>query len=100
MCEIAHEDPPSFCRIIQPVLLGKLLLYFDPAYGMSSEIAYLYATGLLLALIAYIFTHHQYFLLSYHIGMQMRVAACSAIYSKVNSLPVPSTKNVEILTIC
>ncbi len=44
--------------------------------------AYLYATGVVLGSGLYVFTHHPYFFECCHIGMQLRVAACSLLYKK------------------
>lgn len=76
----------TFClkyqRIGQPVCLGQLIHYFEPGSTMPDWEAYLYATGVVLGSGLYVFTHHPYFFACCHIGMHLRVAACSLLYKK------------------
>ena len=60
-----------------------LIQYFQPDSTMPAWQAYAYATGVVLSLAFYTFVHHPYFFEIQHVGMKMRVAACSLIYKKV-----------------
>ena len=64
-------------RILQPLLLSRLIRYFDSTSGMSATEAYLYATGVILCSASYALTKDGYFFVTRHLGMQMRVAFCS-----------------------
>ncbi|XP_041663750.1 ATP-binding cassette sub-family C member 4-like [Cheilinus undulatus] len=76
-------------RVIQPVLLGKMIVHFesyDPANTAAVYEVYSYATGISLSTIALTVLHHLYF---YHVqreGMRIRVAMCHLIYRKALSL--------------
>jgi ATP-binding cassette, subfamily C (CFTR/MRP), member 4 len=72
-------------RVAQPLFLGKLISYFTNSGSMSKDDAYFYAGGVIMCSGLAIVTLHPYMLGIMHIGMQMRVAACSLIYRKVNS---------------
>lgn len=65
--------------------LAQLLFYFEPDSTMPDWQAWLYATGVVLGSAVYVFTHHPYFFGVQHVGMKMRVAACSLIYQKVGA---------------
>ncbi|KAG5833705.1 hypothetical protein ANANG_G00278690 [Anguilla anguilla] len=72
-------------KVIQPVFLGKLILYFEK-YGLDDKAAlheaYGYAAGISLSSIGLAIIHHLYF---YHVqraGMKIRVAMCHMIYKK------------------
>ncbi|XP_077392260.1 ATP-binding cassette sub-family C member 4-like isoform X4 [Festucalex cinctus] len=74
-------------KVIQPVLLGKLIEYFESpdAAGPTAE-AYSYALGISLSTVWMAILHHLYF---YHVqraGMKIRVAMCHMIYRKALSL--------------
>ncbi|XP_053685775.1 ATP-binding cassette sub-family C member 4-like [Sabethes cyaneus] len=98
----------SSCRIIQPFLLGQLILYFDQlaaSAGTSApggrnlattggnddddddddrlSVAYLYAAGIVLTVLlpAAIFHLYQLFLLQ--VGMKIRIGCCALVYRKV-----------------
>ena len=45
--------------------------------------AYLFATGVVLGSGMFVLTHHPFFFGIQHVGMKIRVAACSVIYKKV-----------------
>jgi len=74
----------KICRIAQPLCLGMLIQYFQVDSTMPAWEAYAYATGVVLSSALYTFTHHPYFFGIQHMGMRVRVAACSLIYKKVN----------------
>ncbi|KAM6945546.1 ATP-binding cassette sub-family C member 4 [Aplochiton taeniatus] len=72
-------------KVVQPVLLGKLILYFemyDPQDTYKLNEAYGYAAGVCLCTLFLCVVHHLYF---YHVqraGMKIRVAMCHMIYRK------------------
>jgi len=70
-------------RILQPLLLSRLIRYFDSTSGMSATEAYLYATGVILCSASFAITEHAYSFEMRHLGMQMRVASCSLMFKKV-----------------
>lgn len=73
--------------MIQPVLLGKLIEYFEassPGDKPALYEAYGYAVGISVTTIGLALLHHLYF---YHVqraGMKIRVAMCHMIYRKVS----------------
>jgi len=71
----------------QPLIIGGLLAYFNPGGSkiIEAKYAYMYATGLLLNMLANIVLFHYSQMEMAHIGMKIRVACCSTIYKKVNS---------------
>ncbi|XP_077300828.1 ATP-binding cassette sub-family C member 4-like [Arctopsyche grandis] len=71
------------CRPFQPIFLAWLVDYFTPNSTTTSEMAYLYATGMILLSILNIFTYHHSSLRTQQLGMRLRVACCSLIYRKV-----------------
>lgn len=83
MCSLCYQE---VIKVIQPVLLGKLIEYFesyDPANSAAVCEAYIYAAGISLSTISLAVLHHLYF---YHVqraGMKIRVAMCHMIYRKV-----------------
>lgn len=74
-------------KVIQPLLLGKLIEYFEVNDGTDTSAvseAYSYAAGISLTAIVLAVLHHLYF---YHVqreGMKIRVAMCHMIYRKVS----------------
>uniref|UniRef100_A0A8C4X1U4 Cystic fibrosis transmembrane conductance regulator n=1 Tax=Eptatretus burgeri TaxID=7764 RepID=A0A8C4X1U4_EPTBU len=78
-------------RIIQPLLLGGLINYFQHAYS-SQATAYLYAAGVSGCAFAFAIIHHIYFFQSQRIGMRIRVALCHLIYSKALRLSSTAMK--------
>nr|XP_006639066.1 PREDICTED: multidrug resistance-associated protein 4 [Lepisosteus oculatus] len=72
-------------KIFQPVLLGKLIQYFegfDPNNMDALYAAYGYAAGVSLCTFGLALLHHLYF---YHVqraGMKIRVAMCHMIFKK------------------
>ncbi|CAL4094228.1 unnamed protein product, partial [Meganyctiphanes norvegica] len=69
-------------RIGQPLCLGGLIRYFNGMSGYSDTLGWLFATGVLMGSVLYIFTHHPFFWGIQHCGMQIRIASCSLIYRK------------------
>ncbi|KAK7882506.1 hypothetical protein WMY93_028680 [Mugilogobius chulae] len=71
-------------RVIQPVLLGKLIEYFERHNTSTFDIseAYGYAAGISVFTLVGTLLHHMYF---YHVqraGMKIRVAICHVVYRK------------------
>ncbi|XP_034534130.1 multidrug resistance-associated protein 4-like [Notolabrus celidotus] len=72
-------------KIIQPVVLGKMVEYFesnDPNNTQALYDAYGYAAGMSICTIGLALLHHLYF---YHVqraGMKIRVAMCHMIFKK------------------
>uniref|UniRef100_UPI00358E0961 ATP-binding cassette sub-family C member 4-like n=1 Tax=Myxine glutinosa TaxID=7769 RepID=UPI00358E0961 len=78
-------------RVIQPLLLGGLIDYFQEVYT-SQATAYLYAAGVSGCAFAFAIIHHIYFFQSQRIGMRIRVALCHIIYSKALRLSSTAMK--------
>lgn len=72
-------------RVSQPILIGKLLAYFDRNKSNTIDLkqAYMYASGLLLTMLFNILLFHYSQIEITHCGMKIRVACCSAIFKKV-----------------
>uniref|UniRef100_A0A3P9B283 Multidrug resistance-associated protein 4 n=1 Tax=Maylandia zebra TaxID=106582 RepID=A0A3P9B283_9CICH len=92
-------------KVIQPVLLGKLIEYFesyDPANSPAVSETYIYAAGISLSTISLTVLHHLYF---YHVqraGMKIRVAVCHMIYRKalcLNSSALAKTTTGQIVNL-
>ncbi|MGH0173276.1 UNVERIFIED_CONTAM: hypothetical protein FKN15_064827 [Acipenser sinensis] len=72
-------------KVIQPVFLGKLIIFFEtynPDNREALYVAYGYAAGVSLSTFALAILHHLYF---YHVqrsGMKIRVAMCHMIFKK------------------
>ncbi|XP_033865353.2 ATP-binding cassette sub-family C member 4-like isoform X2 [Acipenser ruthenus] len=72
-------------KVIQPVFLGKLIIFFETYNHDDREalyVAYGYAAGVSLSTFAFAVLHHLYF---YHVqraGMKIRVAMCHMIFKK------------------
>ncbi|XP_040004306.1 multidrug resistance-associated protein 4-like isoform X2 [Xiphias gladius] len=92
-------------KVIQPLLLGKLIEYFesyDPINTAAVYEAYSYAAGISLSTIGLAILHHLYF---YHVqraGMKIRVALCNMIYRKalcLNSTALAKTTTGQIVNL-
>uniref|UniRef100_A0A8C4ILC3 Multidrug resistance-associated protein 4 n=1 Tax=Dicentrarchus labrax TaxID=13489 RepID=A0A8C4ILC3_DICLA len=92
-------------KVIQPVLLGKIIEYFesyDPTNTAAVYEAYSYAAGISLSTIGLAVLHHLYF---YHVqreGMKIRVAMCHMIYRKalcLNSRALAKTTTGQIVNL-
>ncbi|CAL9690131.1 unnamed protein product [Knipowitschia caucasica] len=91
-------------RIIQPVLLGKLLEYFERCNTNASDVskAYSYAAAISVSTVGVTLLHHLYF---YHVqraGMKIRVAVCHVVYRKalcLNSTALAKTTTGQIVNL-
>ncbi|XP_050098722.1 probable multidrug resistance-associated protein lethal(2)03659 [Anopheles aquasalis] len=68
-------------KVTQPFFLGKLVAYYSRQGNDISE-AYLYAGAVVLCSAINVLFIHPYMLSQLHLGMKLRVAACSMIYRK------------------
>ncbi|XP_029941882.1 multidrug resistance-associated protein 4-like [Salarias fasciatus] len=76
-------------KVIQPLLLGKIILYFenyDPGDQMSLYLVYAYAAAMSLSSFALTILQHLYYYNLQRIGMKIRVAMCHVIYRKALGL--------------
>ncbi|KAK2578493.1 hypothetical protein KPH14_002054 [Odynerus spinipes] len=69
-------------RLGTPILLGGLLRYFRKGREESYETALLYAGGICIATAINVITINQAISGAFHVGMKVRVAACSLVYRK------------------
>ncbi|KYN18669.1 hypothetical protein ALC57_09015 [Trachymyrmex cornetzi] len=72
-------------RVLQPLLLGQMLLYFNTT-DVDKSYAYGYAVGVILCSALNVFVIHPYTIGMLHMGMKIRVACCSLIYRKTLKL--------------
>lgn len=68
-------------KVTQPIFLGALVAYYSKQNGDINE-AYLYAAAVVLCSAISVLFMHSYMLSQLHLGMKLRVAACSMIYRK------------------
>ena len=81
--------------MLQPLLLGGLVRYFDPTSGMGMFDAYVMAGGISLTSTVTAIVHHPYFYGMQRLGMRLRIASCSLIYKKVG---IPSFSVYDMAT--
>jgi ATP-binding cassette subfamily C (CFTR/MRP) protein 4 len=89
--------------IVQPVLLGYLLRYFetyDPNDYHGLELACYYALGMSLCLLLLAVMHHILFFNTQKAGMKIRVAMCNMIFRKVSLFDGPWAEWVGLETGC
>lgn len=74
-----------FCRMSQPLLIGELLKYFDPAASENADLkhAYLCASCLVLSMLISIFLSTLTYNAILRCAMNVRVACSSIIFRKV-----------------
>ncbi|XP_056895808.1 ATP-binding cassette sub-family C member 4-like isoform X2 [Takifugu flavidus] len=92
-------------RIIQPVLLGQIIWFFE-SYGSTGTArvhdAYMYAAGISVLTFALTVLHHLYFYHVQRVGMKIRVALCHMIYRKalcLNSRAFAQTTTGQIVNL-
>ncbi|CAL8268154.1 unnamed protein product [Lota lota] len=89
-------------KVLQPVLLGHLILYFEGPHAASLSEAYGYAAAVCCSTVAMALLHHLYF---YHVqraGMKIRIAVCHMIYRKalrLNSTALAKTTTGQIVNL-
>lgn len=72
-----------FCRLSQPLALGKLVDFYTPQQqNVSKNEAYFYAGFIVFNTFLYVIVNHSYLFGLHHLGMKMRVACSSLIYRK------------------
>lgn len=69
-------------RLIQPLMLGKLLDYFKPATLTTKEEALWYAGAVVAVNAIGALMINQYIIGAFHYGMKVRAACCSVVYRK------------------
>ncbi|XP_018392367.1 PREDICTED: multidrug resistance-associated protein 4-like isoform X1 [Cyphomyrmex costatus] len=75
----------TLLRVVQPLLLGQMLLYFNTT-DIDKFYAYKCAIGIILCSAVNVFIVHPYMMDMTHLGMKIRVACCSLIYRKTLKL--------------
>ncbi|KAJ4435713.1 hypothetical protein ANN_18329 [Periplaneta americana] len=78
------------CRLCQPVILGKVLEYFQVHSKMPQNEMIMYSGILAIAFMLMAFVCHHHYFKAVHYGMQMRVACGSLIYRKLDPPVVQS----------
>ncbi|XP_065333029.1 ATP-binding cassette sub-family C member 4-like [Cloeon dipterum] len=69
-------------RIIQPLILGRLLLYFKEGSTVTYEEAWFLAAAIVFLQAANAILVNQYSHKAWHTGLKMKVAACSLMFRK------------------
>ncbi|GAB0087983.1 hypothetical protein DMENIID0001_023560 [Sergentomyia squamirostris] len=69
-------------RLGQPLLLGRLLMYFRPNSQVTNQEALIYASGIAILNLVYAISVNQFLFDAFYYGMKVRVAMCSVIYRK------------------
>ncbi|XP_078259159.1 ATP-binding cassette sub-family C member 4 [Rhinoraja longicauda] len=92
-------------RVVQPIMLGKILNYFE-SYNMDDteayKIAFGYAAGLALCTLFLAILHHLYFFHVQRSGMKLRIAMCHMIYRKalrLNNIALTKTTTGQIVNL-
>ena len=71
-----------FLRIVQPLMLGRVIRYFSDDPSVTYEWACIYCGGVCMCTFFFISLHHPTMLQVMRIGMRLRVASCSLMYQK------------------
>ncbi|KAG0716161.1 Cystic fibrosis transmembrane conductance regulator [Chionoecetes opilio] len=69
-------------RIVQPLLLGGLVRYFDSRHVASPGTGMAYASGIVLIAVVHIFVYHPFNFLTRHITLNVKTASCTLIFRK------------------
>ncbi|GAB0087984.1 multidrug resistance-associated protein 4 [Sergentomyia squamirostris] len=83
LLEIINQATNS---IGQPLLFGRLLMYFRPGSQMTYHEALLCAAGMVLLNLVYTISATQFMFNAFYIGMRIRIAMCSIVYRKALKL--------------
>ncbi|KAM8856472.1 ATP-binding cassette sub-family C member 4-like isoform 2-T2 [Spinachia spinachia] len=92
-------------KVIQPVLLGKIIEFFENNQGSNTAAvreAYGFALGISLTTVSLSVLHHLYFYQVQRVGMKIRVAMCHMIYRKalcLNSKALANTTSGQIVNL-
>ncbi|CAH1738400.1 unnamed protein product [Aphis gossypii] len=75
-------------KMCQPILIGKLLAYFNTKGQNKTDLehAYFYAAWLTINMLIFIVLYHLTQIDMVHYGMKMRIACCSVIFRKATRL--------------
>lgn len=75
----------AYYRNCRGLLIGCLLMYFNPIKSnlIDKTHAYVFASGLILSMMATVVIGRYVHMGMEHCGMKMRIACCSVIYKKV-----------------
>ncbi|KAJ8929217.1 hypothetical protein NQ314_018096 [Rhamnusium bicolor] len=74
-------------RLSQPLFIHRLLQFYEPNQtDMTKQDAYMYAGFIVFVGFVVVLCNHNYQLRVMHLGMKLRVAACSLIYRKALKL--------------
>ncbi|XP_055612034.1 probable multidrug resistance-associated protein lethal(2)03659 [Uranotaenia lowii] len=68
-------------KVTQPIFLGALVRFYSEKNGNIND-AYLYAAAVVMCSAISVLFMHSYMLSQLHLGMKLRVAACSLVYRK------------------
>ncbi|KAJ8918454.1 hypothetical protein NQ315_008151 [Exocentrus adspersus] len=88
----------EFCiRLSQPLLMARLLKYYEPNQTEVNETeAYIYSSLIVVASFINVLCIHSYLVYVFHLGMKLRVAVCSLIYRKALKLSKSSLAETTI----
>jgi hypothetical protein len=75
--------PQEFTRIIQPVLIGLLVNYFN-GDGVSQTVAYVSGATISVVAFSFIVPLSQTFFYPYMIGLELRASTSALVYRKVS----------------
>jgi ATP-binding cassette subfamily C (CFTR/MRP) protein 4 len=73
-------------RILQAILMGRVISYFTPGNGMTKTEGRIYGGVLVSIIFIRLAFDHHYSYLTFVLGMRVRTACCSLLYRKVSSL--------------
>ncbi|XP_021915794.1 multidrug resistance-associated protein 4-like isoform X2 [Zootermopsis nevadensis] len=80
-------------RIIQTILMGKVISYFTPGSDITKHDARIYGGVMIATIFIRLAFDHHYNHLSFKVGMRARVACCSLVYRKLLRFSKASTDN-------
>uniref|UniRef100_A0A182RUC1 Uncharacterized protein n=1 Tax=Anopheles funestus TaxID=62324 RepID=A0A182RUC1_ANOFN len=69
-------------RLLQPIFLGRMLLYFREGSNMTREDALYYAGGMVAVRAIIVLCDNQYGIISVLTGVKAKIAVCSVVYRK------------------